>query len=178
MHKIIMMIIGLLFAACNESYTPKPRGFFGIDLPEKNTELVNLIVHSTLNMEVMLSWKLERNIVGLISHTPKLNGVIHMSYKSAGSNLRQHINNSHDLAYKHSRVAEGINEQEYRNPEKNVFGIVYDFEGHTATAMQFYLTDSNQHFIRGALYFKNEINDSILPVSNFIKEDIYHLIES
>ena len=70
MHKIIMMFIGLLFAACNESYTPKPRGFYGIDLPEKNTELVNLIVHSTLNMEVMLSWKLERNIVGLISHTP------------------------------------------------------------------------------------------------------------
>ena len=44
-----------------------------------------------------------------------------MSYKSAG-NLRQHINNSHDLAYKHSRVAEGINEQEYRNPERMCLG--------------------------------------------------------
>ena len=174
----MMVFIGLLFAACNESYTPKPRGFFGIDLPEKKYRTSELNCPFNFEYGSYAELDMREEYCWFNITYPKLNGIIHMSYKSAGSNLRQHINNSHDLAYKHSRVAEGINEQEYRNPEKNVFGIVYDFEGHTATAMQFYLTDSSQHFIRGALYFKNEMNDSILPVSNFIKEDIYHLIES
>ena len=82
------------------------------------------------------------------------------------------------MAYKHSRVAEGIIEQSYQNHEKKVFGIVYDFEGSTATAIQFYLTDSAHHFVRGALYFNSEMNDSITPVSDFIKADIYHLVDS
>ena len=94
------------------------------------------------------------------------------------NNLQDHINNSHDLAYKHSRVAEGIIEQSYQNDKKKVFGIVYDFEGSTATAIQFYLTDSANHFVRGALYFNSEMNDSITPVSDFIKADIFHLVDS
>ena len=56
--------------------------------------------------------------------------------------------------------------------------MVYDYQGTTATALQFYLTDSANHFFRGALYFDTEVNDSILPVSNFLQEDIKFLIES
>ena len=65
-------------------------------------------------------------------------------------------------------------------PDKKnkVFGLVYDYQGTTATALQFYLTDSANHFFRGALYFDTEVNDSILPVSNFLQEDIKFLIES
>ena len=44
--------------------------------------------------------------------------------------------------------------------------------------LQFYLTDSTNHFLRGALYFNTEVNDSIAPVSIFLKDDIKHLIES
>ena len=42
----------------------------------------------------------------------------------------------------------------------------------------FILTDSVSHFFRGALYFNTEINDSILPINNFLKYDIKHLIET
>ena len=101
-----------------------------------------------------------------------------MSYKEVKNNLHEHINNSHDLAYKHARVAEGISEQPYQNFDNKIFGIVYNFEGNTATAIQFYLTDSLHHFVRGALYFNTEMNDSIIPVSDFIKADIYHLVDS
>ena len=101
-----------------------------------------------------------------------------MSYKKINNNLNKHIETTNDLAYKHSKVAEGITEQAYQNNIKNLYGIVYDFQGNTATAMQFYLTDSTKHFVRGALYFETEINDSIIPINNFLKDDIYHLIES
>ena len=56
--------------------------------------------------------------------------------------------------------------------------MVYDYQGTTATALQFYLTDSANHIFRGALYFDTEVNDSILSVSNFLQEDIKFLIES
>ena len=55
--------------------------------------------------------------------------------------------------------------------------MLYDYEGVTATSMQFYLTDSLKFFSR-LFYFNTEINDSIIPVNNFVKSDIRNLIES
>ena len=45
--------------------------------------------------------------------------------------------------------------------------------------MQFWITDSTTHYVRGALYFNVAPNpDSIAPVDEYIREDIRHLIES
>ena len=74
--------------------------------------------------------------------------------------------------------ADAISEQLYVNQKHNVFSVLYDFEGKTATSAQFYVTDSLNHFFRGALYFNTEISDSLLPVNNYIKEDIRQMIQS
>ena len=71
-----------------------------------------------------------------------------------------------------------ISEEVFINEDRNVFGMLYDYDGLTATAAQFYLTDSINHFFRGALYFNTEINDSIFPINNFLKEDLRIFIES
>ena len=75
-------------------------------------------------------------------------------------------------------MADAITEQVYINKEFNVYGVLYDYKGMTATSTQFVLTDSSSHFFRGALYFNTEINDSILPLNVFLKEDVKRLIES
>ena len=93
-------------------------------------------------------------------------------------NLNQHIEQSRSLAYKHNNQADIISEQLYINKDRNVYGMLYDYEGITATSSQFYLTDSVKHFFRGSFYFDTEINDSIVPINNFVKEDIKYLIES
>ena len=90
-----------------------------------------------------------------------------------GTTTKVHIN-----AAKHNIKADLISEQVYLNTEKNVYGMLYDYDGLTATAIQFYLTDSLNHFFRGALYFNTEINDSITPINFFLKQDIKMLIES
>ena len=92
--------------------------------------------------------------------------------------MSKYIEESRDLAFKHSRVAEAINEQAFINNNSNVYGLVYTFEGVTASGVQLYLTDSTNHFVRGALYFNSAINDSIQPINNFINEDVYNIIES
>ena len=94
------------------------------------------------------------------------------------NNLQEHSEESRSLAYKHNVMAEAITEQVYINDSLKVYGMVYDFDGVTATSTQFYLTDSVNHFFRGALYFNTEITDSIGPVNIFVKYDIKKLVES
>ena len=109
---------------------------------------------------------------------PALNGKLYVTYLRLRNNLNEHIEQSKKLAYKHNIVADGITEQLYINDSLNVYGVLYDYEGMTATATQFFLTDSINHFFRGALYFNTEVCDSILPINNFVKQDIKHLIET
>jgi len=90
------------------------------------------------------------------------------------------MEDSRKLAYQHSVKAEAINEKLVKRDTAKVFGLLYDIEGlNTASSVQFFLTDSTNHFLRGALYF-NLVprNDSLSPVIKFIKKDITHLIET
>ena len=60
-----------------------------------------------------------------------------------------------------------------------MYGILYQIKGNAASQVQFLLTDSVKHFLRGALYFNNRPNkDSIAPVANYITEDIVRLMET
>lgn len=178
MRKTAYIFTIIFMIGCNSNHTPKPRGFFRIDLPKKEYQKSNLNCPFIFEYGNYAEMDIREEYCWFNVKFPKINGTLHMSYKSVQNNLNEHINNSQDLAYKHSRVADGISEQTYQNQEKKVFGIVYDFEGNTATAIQFYLTDSVNHFVRGALYFNTEINDSITPVSDFLKADIYHMVDS
>jgi gliding motility-associated lipoprotein GldD len=65
------------------------------------------------------------------------------------------------------------------NSREKVYGILYDLKGNTATAVQFYVTDSTRHYLRGSLYFESEPNaDSLAPVIDFFRDDVVHLIET
>jgi len=79
----------------------------------------------------------------------------------------------------HIIKADAINEISFSKPENKVYGILYDLKGNTATAVQFFLTDSLKHFLRGSLYFSAEPNsDSLAPVIEFFRDDIVHMIET
>jgi gliding motility-associated lipoprotein GldD len=89
------------------------------------------------------------------------------------------VEDSRSLVYKHTIKADAIDESPVIRPEENVYGIIYDLRGNTASSLQFFLTDSIQNFIRGSLYFNTTPNsDSLAPVVGFIRKDIMHMIES
>jgi gliding motility-associated lipoprotein GldD len=57
--------------------------------------------------------------------------------------------------------------------------MLYELSGNTATNFQFYVTDSNHHYLRGALYFNEATNlDSIQPSLAFLKTDILHMLQT
>ena len=66
------------------------------------------------------------------------------------------------------------------NDENRIYGMLVEMDGKgVATPLQFYLTDSTDNFVRGALYF-NFVpnNDSMRPVIDYLRQDIDRIINS
>ena len=57
------------------------------------------------------------------------------------------------MVYKHTVKADAIKEKTYLNNQNKNFGTLYDIHGQTASSVQFHMTDSINHFLRGSLYF-------------------------
>lgn len=172
-------LLFLFLFACGSDYTPKPRAFFKIKFPKKEYQTFSdYRLAFTFLYPKYSSVEIEKNINFLNINFPKFSGKLYLTYVNLSNDLNEHVEQSRSLAYKHNEQADMISEQVYINEENNIFGMLYDYQGITATSSQFYLTDSLNHFFRGSFYFNTQINDSIAPVNNFIKEDIKVLIES
>ena len=178
----IAFSIMLLVISCNtkSNYLPKPRGYFRIDFPEKKYQHYQSDCPYSFdfpNYSKISDYNPDSCWINI--DFPKYKGTIHISYKVIKNNIQQYLEDSRTLVYKHTIKADAIKETLYKNDEKKVYGILYDIKGNTASSLQFFLTDSINHFFRGALYFNAQPNkDSLKPVVNFIKKDITYLIES
>jgi gliding motility-associated lipoprotein GldD len=183
-HKYLLVILAaFLFAGCRERSVPKPRGYFRIDLPEKEYKRYDTICPFVFEYPLYghISYDTGKNPepcwFNLIF--PRFKAVVHFSYKTVNKNLTVLLKESYDFAYSHSIKADAIIEKPWHNAESNVYGILYEIKGNAASSLQFFLTDSTKNFIRGALYFSAEPNaDSLEPVNKFIREDIIHLVET
>ena len=180
---IFFSVFLFTFLSCKKNYTPKPRGYFRIDLPEKEYQKYetncpysfNYPIYATINPDI----RNENERCWINIDFNSIGGRLHISYKDVNDNLSQILEDSRKLAYKHSIKADAIHEQVFIKPERKVYGILYEIEGNAASSVQFFLTDSTKHYLRGALYFNAEPNkDSLAPIIKFIKDDIIVLIES
>ena len=90
------------------------------------------------------------------------------------------MEDSRKLVMKLIPMSNGIDDLLILDRSKDVYGIQYLVSGKDAASpYQFFLTDSSQHFLRGALYFSHAPNnDSIQPVIDYIFDDMQHLISS
>ena len=189
--KIKLFAILLLFVlSCNEKYTPKPRGYFRIDFPKK--EYHKIPKKFPYQFDIAGYSKIARDTRNpdkpywINVEIPANKAEIHLSYYNLNSSskpekilLAEFMEESRTLAYKHSIKASSIRERIYMNPEKNVYGTIYDIAGNAASPMQFFLTDSTNHFLRGALYIRATPNiDSLKPVIEFLETDVVRLIET
>lgn len=180
---ILFIIVAIIFGGCKRNYTPKPRGYFRIDLPEKKYTLYNSDCPYTFLYPKYTI--IERDSSRLIEpcwiniNYKDFGGKIHISYKEVNNNIGQILEETRSLAYKHTLKADAITEKVFVKPEQNVYGTVYEIAGDAASSLQFFLTDSTEHYVRGALYFNTEPNkDSLAPLIKFVRKDVIVLIES
>ena len=182
---LVNCILLTVFVSCDDkTYQPKPKGYFRIDLPEK--EYVSLDSMKYYSFEHPVYSKItpdylspeEKEWVNV--EFPSFKGTIHISYKNVDNNIEKYLEDSYYMMTKHISRAMGIRDSVVANPERKVYGLVYFLEGEgVASPLQFYLTDSVNHFLRGSLYFNVKTNnDSLAPVIDFITDDVRHLIET
>jgi len=181
---IVLFLFLLIFASCTETYTPKPRGYFRIDLP----------VHEYIIFDTTFPYSFEYPVYAVLGPDPfspdepywlnidfpEQKGRIHLSYKKVKNNLKEYMEDSREFVIKHIPKASAINDSLILDRERNLYGLVYQIEGMgAASPCQFFVTDSTDHFVRGALYFDVvPNNDSLAPVINFLRKDIEHLLST
>lgn len=185
MLKKILGFISLVFilASCSNS-TPKPYGYFRIDLPKHEYTAfdstyppVNFEYSKYAHIEPRIAKNNKEEYIDIVYKG--FNGKIYCSYKKIEGDFRQLSEDSRNLVYKHTVRADAIIEKPFENPEAHVYGILYEITGNAASPIQFVLTDSTKNFLRGSLYFNAVPNaDSIAPVSTFIEKDLMHLVET
>lgn len=188
MKKAICLIIWILFLiGCSDDPVPKPRAYIRIDLPAKKYQLADTLncpfrfelpqyAHVLPSPDMQAGEKCWLNI-----YFPRFNGEIYLTYKEINSEttLQQLLDDLHKAAYTHQVRADNITSSTFEERDKKKFGLIYEVEGNVASQMQFCITDSTRHFVRGSLYFATVPNkDSLAPVVKFIREDIYHLMQT
>jgi len=190
-HSRCLFILSIiLLISCNTNYTVnKKRGYFKIDFPEKKYKLFDepgypysfeYPVYATVVKDTTFFDGKPENDWWLNIDFPQFNGRVFVSYKEIGKHrLDSLVDDAFKMSYKqHSQKASSI-ESEPIHTENNIQGIYFTLEGNTATANQFFLTDSVKNFLRGALYFNAAPNeDSLSIVNDFLKKDLQHLINT
>jgi len=193
MHKKVSIFLSLVFClllvfySCDTDYTPKRRGFFRIDLPEKEYQVFDttypyLFEHPVYSRVVPdESIYAEPYWVDLVF--PRFDATIHITYKDVAgeaNQLHRFAEDARSFTNRQIPKATAINEERVVLPGNSVYGMVYYIEGtEVASTIQFFVTDSVDHFLRGALYFNvTPNNDSLAPVISFLKEDIDHMIKT
>ena len=182
MSKYAFIVIALILISCKHNYTPKEPGYFRIDFPRK--EYIQLDSIFPYKFEMPIYAKLEQDEFHTGSYNsnvvfPKLKGTVHLTYFGVNENIDKLLEDNRKMVYKHTIKADAINEQYYEDANRLVYGVLYEIKGNAASSVQFYVTDSVKHFLRGALYFNTVPNkDSLAPAIQFVEEDIIHIIET
>jgi len=187
---ILFSIAALAILSCNSDYTSgKKKGYFRISFPEKKYQQFDMPGYP-YTFEYPVYSKIIKDTTFFDDKAgdywinidfPQYEGRIHISYKpiNAENNFDSLVRDGFKMAYKqHVNVSTGINDSLMVTPNR-VEGIYFSLGGNTATANQFFLTDSTKHFLRGALYFNATPNeDSLGVVNDFLKKDLQHLINT
>lgn len=187
---ILFLTVAVFILSCNSDYSVgKKKGYFHIDFPEKKYQsfdqpgypytfeypvYAKILKDTTFFEDKAGDWWINIDV-------PQFAGRIYISYKTIDvtNKFDSLVRDGFKMAYKqHVDVSTGIEESRILTPN-NVEGMYFSLGGNTATANQFFLTDTTRHFLRGALYFDAAPNaDSLGIVNDFLKKDVEHLINT
>ena len=190
MTRFLLLIAVVCFcASCRPTvYTPKPRGYARVELPEHAYRLFDepgfpysfeYPVYRRVEKDTVFFGKRPENPYWINVIFPTLGGQFYISYKEITPEqpLSKLIEDAHQMSFTvHSKRADYIDESTFGS-NRHVYGILYEVGGNAASSYQFIATDSVRHFLRGALYFNVTPNaDSLRPVSDFLKKDLEQML--
>ena len=182
---IIFFIALTILTCCEQTYTPKPKGYNRLELPPRS--YVSLPDSLPYTFEISeaarilrdSSYIAERYWIDL--YYPVLTANIQITYKDLNQDrqlMEELVNDSYRLTSKHQIKAYAIEESVVRTLGGKT-AVIAELEGEVPSQFQFFVTDSTEHFLRGALYFRTSTkNDSLAPAIEYLKIDAMHLLNT
>ena len=175
----IIVMAGVLSASCGgDDAVPKPKAYLRLDY----TEAQYMPYDKDCGFEFAVNQRAvvyNKGNCNITIKYPNMKASVYLTYKPVNNDLDELLKDAQNLTYKHVIKADGIKEQPFMNPYKDLYGMFYEVGGDAATNAQFYVTDSTRHFVTGSLYFYVKPNyDSIMPAASYIKNDMRTLMES
>ncbi len=180
----IVILVSYWFVTDDTPIVPKPRGYFRIELPEKVYRDYDAVCPFSIPVPQYAEVELFKDRMSNDScwfnlYFPKYKARLHCTYLSARGRLDALVRDAYEFAAKHEMMASGMKRTLLEDSTRDVYGIIYDIEGEAACNLQFFLTDSAEHFLRASLYFSNAPNpDSIAPVLEYLRADVFHIAEA
>lgn len=183
---LILNVVLLSCIACTNVSTPKPYGYYRITVPDtaympfEDYQLSAYPYTFALSKNAVVKPRMDVDEPYWINlYYPSLDATIHCSYKPVRNNLRELTNDALEFVYRNASFANAIPEQDYAHPEANVYGVLFDLEGNTASSCQFFITDSTRHFFRASVYCNCPPNaDSLAPVYQYLRTDVIKMVET
>ena len=189
---VFFSIVALfLSVSCQSDYTltPKPRGFPKVVFPKGSFQKFaedycsfsfDFPSYTQIQKDTLFFDKEPASSCWFDVYYPTFDCRIHCSYYpvNASKPLEELKKDAFELVDWHMKKANYIDEIPVKKPDGTT-GFIFDIGGPAASPFQFYLTDSTQHFLRGAIYFNTQAKpDSLAPVYEFVKADALKMIES
>ena len=204
---LICVALIALYTSCNSPYVSKKRGYFNIELPQRSYQKFDqpgfpysfeYPTYASIIKDSTYFDSTPENPYWINVDFPQFHSRIFLSYKTIGgkaffrikqpdgsfkdsvgiNEFDRMVNDAFTLTNKNNVVSNSINDSLIKTPT-GVHGVFFKVGGNAATSKQFFLTDSLNHFLRGALYFDVTPNaDSLKPVQDFLQVDMDHMINT
>jgi gliding motility-associated lipoprotein GldD len=178
-----LLLVAIAMVSCGRATAPKPYGYYRITVPDTAyTDFSSVCPRYPYTFALSQNAQVQPRAdepYWINIYYPALDATIHCSYKSVQHNLRELTNDALEFVYRNASFASAIPEREYSHPEAQVYGVLFDLEGNTASSCQFFITDSTHHFFRASVYCNCPPNaDSLAPVYNYLRKDVIRMVET
>ncbi|MBC7389648.1 MAG: gliding motility lipoprotein GldD [Opitutaceae bacterium] len=182
----VLVFIFFIFTSCSKDYVPKPKGYNRLDLPQPSYRELEERFPYTFEYSRYSVIKKDNSSIAepywINVYYPSFDADIQLTYKPLFSKidhkrLEELIDDSYKLANKHQVKAYSIEENIIKTPSGKS-AVVIELTGDVPSPFQFYLTDSSENFMRGAVYFKSTKIDSLSPSIEYMKKEVMHLINT
>jgi len=183
-----VLLFVIFFFSCDENYVPKPKAFLRLDYPEAKYVDANVDLPFTFETNLLATKvgskqvKATTESYGVNIHYPSLKATAFLTYKAIEGdrqNLIDFLIDAQKFTLEHTKRADEIPRYPYEDNQQKVYGLLSEVRGDVASPVQFYVTDSLNHFLTGSLYFDVKTKyDSVLPAANYLQKDMMHIMES
>ena len=183
-HKILFLFSLFLFHfSCDETnYLPREKGFLRLEFEKPTYDTfsseaskLNFIFNNAYSSFEIVS---DEKIV-LKYKDIKIDLVLSDVELENLSSFEESIRNFYVFLEPHRKKSNQISIKEFTSVDKKRFAKVFEMSGPVASPLQFYVTDSINHFLFGSMNVMVKSNyDSIYPSIMYVKNDIFSIIES